>query len=222
MDVIDYAPGRSADLYGDRDQPTVLLWHGMQSDARAAVSTLARLIAGHGLSVVAADWNSHAEDNGRDDLLRSARFAQDMTSRDDGIVVVGWSMGGLAAAGLTINAASLDVRIRHAVCLAGAFTARDPISGDVPADGLAGALGRSPFTLLHGVDDDIVPISASRGFADELSRHGWHVDVGELAADHASIAGAVYDPEGDRYSAADDPQTLSVATDVAARIAAVC
>jgi hypothetical protein len=42
----------------------------------------------------------------------------------------------------------------------------------------------------------------------------------ELDADHASIAGATYDPAAGRYSAADDSATLAVAADVAARIAA--
>ena len=221
MDTVEYAPGRLADVFGDTAKPTVLLWHGMQSNARAAVGPLAGLVAERGLSVVAADWDSHADDNGRDDLLRSARFAHDLASQGDGLVVVGWSMGGLAAAGLTINAARLGIRVRHTVCLAGAFMATDPISAEVPARSLSGVEDRSPFTLLHGIGDDVVPISASRDFADALSRHGWQVEVAELNAGHASIAGAVYDPVADRYSAADDPETLSLATEVASRIAAV-
>ena len=220
METVEYAPGRLADVFGDAAQPTVLLWHGMQSDARASVRALAGVIAGRGSSVVAPDWDSQADDNGRDDLLRSARFAQRRRSLTDGLVVVGWSMGGLAAAGLTINADRLDIRIRHTVCLAGAFMATDPISGDVPARGLPGADGRSPFTLLHGTADDVVPVSASRDFANDLSRHGWPVEVVEINADHASIACACYDAVAGRYSAADDAETLAVATDVASRIAA--
>ena len=98
--------------------------------------------------------------------------------------------------------------------------ATDPISGDVPARGLPGADGRSPFTLLHGTADDVVPVSASRDFANDLSRHGWPVEVVEINADHASIACACYDAVAGRYSAADDAETLAVATDVASRIAA--
>ncbi len=220
METVEYAPGRLTDVFGDPTQPTVLLWHGMQSDARATVTTLARLIAGRGLAVVAPDWDSQADDNGRDDLLRSARFAQQRRSRADGLVVVGWSMGGLAAAGLTVDADRLDVRVRHTVCLAGAFMATDPISGDVPARRLAGE-DRSPFTLLHGVADDVVPVAASHDFAGELRRHGWPVEMVEINADHASIAGAAYDPVAGRYSAADDAETLAVALDVASRISAV-
>jgi dienelactone hydrolase len=221
METVEYAPGRLADVFGDpNQQPTVLLWHGMQSDARAAVSALAALIADRGAAVVAPDWDSQADDNGRDDLLRSARFTQQRQSRADGIVVVGWSMGGLAAAGLTVDAGRLDVRVRHTVCLAGAFMATDPISGDAPVRRLAGA-DRSPFTLLHGTADDVVPVAASRDFAGELERHGWPVELVEINADHASIAGAAYDPVAGRYSAADDAETLAVASDVASRISAV-
>jgi hypothetical protein len=45
--------------------------------------------------------------------------------------------------------------------------------------------------------------------------------VAELNADHASIAGATYDPGAGRYSAAEDAETLAIAADVAARIAAI-
>ncbi len=65
-----------------------------------------------------------------------------------------------------------------------------------------------------------MPISASRAFAADLEENGWPVDMVELDADHASIAGAAYDPAAGRYSAADDSATLAVAADVAARIAA--
>ena len=220
METVEYAPGRLTDVFGDPTQPTVLLWHGMQSDARVTVRALARLIADRGLAVVAPDWDSQADDNGRDDLLRSARFAQQRRSRADGLVVVGWSMGGLAAAGLTIDADRLGVRVRHTVCLAGAFTAADPISGDVLARRLAGE-NRSPFTLVHGFADDVVPVAASRDFAGELRRHGWPVEMVEINADHASIAGAAYDQVAGRYLAANDSETLAVALDVASRISAV-
>ncbi len=219
MQSVEYAPGRQADVFGEPAEPTVLLWHGMQSDARAAVRTLAGLLADRGPTVVAPDWDSQADDGGRDDLLRSARFALQLSGQT-ALVVVGWSMGGLAAAGLTINASRLGIPLRHTVCLAGAFTATDPITGEPPARGLAGAEPRTPFTLLHGAGDDVVPVSASRDFAGELARHGWQAEFVEINADHASIACATYDPVGRRYSAAIDPETLSVATDVATRIAA--
>lgn len=220
MDTVEYAPGRPADLYGDPTKQTVLIWHGMQSDARTSVRLLAEHVAGHGLSVVVPDWDSHSDDGGRSDLMRSVRFAQQRGGHVDGLTLVGWSMGGLAAAGLTVHASRHDVRLRHTICLAGAFGASDPISGSRPAADLGNGGPSSPFILLHGVADDVVPVSASRQFAADLERHGWPVQLVELDADHGSIAGAKYDPVADRYSAADDPQTRAVVADVAARIAA--
>lgn len=221
MDTVEYAPGRLADLFGDPMQPTVLIWHGMQSNARAVVRPLAGLVAEHGLSVVVPDWDSHADDGGRGDLLQSVHFAQRRSAHASGLVLVGWSMGGLAAAGLTVHATNHDARVRHTVCLAGAFMAPDPISGREPAADVASNGARRPFTLLHGVADEVVPVSASRRFAAVLEQHGWPVDLVERDADHASIAGARYDPVAGGYHAADDRETLAIAADVAARIAAV-
>jgi len=220
METVEYSPGRLVDLFGDPERQIVLVWHGMQTDARSSLRPLAERVAGHGLAVVVPDWDSGADDKGRGDLLESVYFAQQRGARADGLVVVGWSMGGVAAAGLAVAARRLDIRLRHTVCLAGAFMAPDPISGrelktDVLADG-----PQCPFTLLHGVADDVVPISVSRAFATDLQENGWSVEVVELDADHASIAGATYDQAAGRYSAADDSATLAVAVDVAARIAA--
>lgn len=216
VETVEYAPGRLADVFGEPTQPTVLLWHGMQTNARAAVGPLAGMLAGHGLGVVAPDWNSHADDGGRADLLGSLDFTRKRGG--DGMVLVGWSLGGVAAAGLTI--ARCDVALRHTVCLAGAFFVPDPISGRPVTDLLSADRIGSPFTLLHGLDDDVVPVTASRDFAATLKGIGWPVEVAKLAADHGSIAGADYDPVADRYVPGTSAQVLKVAEDVAARIAA--
>jgi len=218
MKTVEYAPGRSADLFGSPSDPTVLLWHGMQTDSRAALTPLAEAIAGHGLAVVVPDWNSHAADGGRADLLGSAAFASENATNADDLVVVGWSMGGLAAAGLAIQSDALGLRVGHTVCLAGAFTATDPISGGSLADGLGGG-PTGAFTLLHGLHDDVVPIAVSGAFALRLGESGWPAEVVELDADHGSIAGARYDAANDRYEPSDDPSTLSIAAEVAERIA---
>ena len=86
---------------------------------------------------------------------------------------------------------------------------------------LAGAGDRSPFTLLHGLADDIVPPSVSRSFASSLQHNGWPAEFVTLDADHGSIAGAFYDAAADKYFAAKDSVSLGVAEDVAGRIAAV-
>jgi dipeptidyl aminopeptidase/acylaminoacyl peptidase len=213
-----------ADVYGDPGQAVgkagVLLWHGMQTDARTAVGPLARLVAGHGAVVVAPDWNSHADDGGRADLLRSLDFARTQCSDTNGMVLVGWSLGGVAAAGLTLDADRHDVVLAHTFCLAGAFMARDPITGRPLTDELPSDRVGTPFTLLHGRSDDVVPVSASRRFAAVLDQIGWPVDLVELAADHGSIAGAEYDATADRYEPGTGEQTQHVAAAVAARIAA--
>lgn len=216
----EYAPGRLADVFGDPSQPMVLLWHGMQTDARAAVRPLAGLLADHGVAVVAPDWNSHADDGGRADLLRSVDFARSLAGDAHGIVLVGWSLGGAAAAGLTLDIADRDVVVTHTFCLAGAFMAREPITARKVTDELPTDRAGTPFTLLHGLSDDVVPVSASRDFAAALTRIGWPVELVELAADHGSIAGADYDAVADRYEPGQGQPSRRVAAEVAARIAA--
>ncbi|MFS0896361.1 alpha/beta fold hydrolase [Mycolicibacterium litorale] len=214
----EYAPGRSLDLYGDPAAPVVLLWHGMQTDSRTAVRPLAERIAGHGFSVVAPDWDSHAADNGRSDLLASARFASEQPGAVDGLVVVGWSLGGAAAAGLAFGAADYGVRVAHTVCLAGAFMAANPLTGEPLTPGRAPG-GQATMTLVHGSADDVIPVSVGRDFAVEAGGAGWLVQYIELAADHANIVGARHDAAADRYEPADDPASLAVAAEVASVVA---
>jgi dienelactone hydrolase len=219
METVEYAAGRLADVFGESFQPTVLLWHGQQPDARSSVRPLAELIAGHGWGVIAPDWNSYADDGGRADLLDSVHFARARVDHPDSLVLVGWSMGGLAAAGLTVQAPRLGVAFAHTVCLAGAFMVPDPIFNELPATQMNYGAPRSPFTLLHGAADRVIPLSVAHDFAAALHRHDWPVQVVELPADHGSIAGAVYDAFAGGYSAAIDAETLAVAADVAAIIA---
>ena len=219
METVEYAAGRLADVFDTSSAPTVLLWHGQQPDARSSVRPLADLLADDGLGVVVPDWDSYADDRGRADLLRSVNFARERADDPDGLVLVGWSMGGVAAAALTIQAQELGMGFAHTVCLAGAFMVADPIFGHVPETRLPGRARRSPFTLLHGVSDRVIPVSVSSDFAAALRRDHWPVEVVELPADHGSIAGAAYDSVAGRYSAAGDPVTLAVAADVAGHIA---
>lgn len=219
MQTQEYANGRAADLIGDMSAPTVLLWHGMQTDSRTALRPLAEMVSDHDLGVVVADWNSHADDGGRSDLLNSIDFARRFAGDAQGLTLVGWSMGGVAAAGLTINAKRFDVSLAHTVCLGGAFMARDPISGQHVVEGLTPEAVGTPFTLVHGVHDDVVPAAASRDFAAGLERVGWPVRLVELDTDHGAIAGARYDEAVDQYFPADDSDTRNTAADVAALIA---
>jgi dienelactone hydrolase len=213
METIEYAPGRRADVYGDPAQPTVLMWHGAQPDARATMGPLAQRVGDQGAGVVVSDWNSRADDRGRSDLLGSLRFVRAR------IVLVGWSLGGAAAVGATINAAEFDFELAHTVCLAGAFMVADSISGQTLPTDLAPYRGGAPFTLLHGVDDDVIPVDVSRTFATTLRHSGWPAELVELPTDHAAIAGAAYDSAADRYVPANDPVALATVDAVADRIA---
>lgn len=219
--TVQYAPGRLADVFGEPAPSTILLWHGAQTDARAAVGPLAGMLGGRSAVVVAPDWNSHADDGGRADLLRSLEFTRNLATDAEHILLVGWSIGGAAAAGVALHAAQFDFAPAHTVCLAGAFMVPDPISGAPLTDGLSAADIGSPFSLLHGLDDDVVPVAASRDFAARLERIGWPVEIVELAADHGSIAGADYDALADRYEPARDGPARIVAQQVADRIAAM-
>lgn len=69
---MEYAPRRIADVFGDPTQPAILLWHGMQADARAVVRPLAGLLARDGISVVVPDWNWRGSD--RSNVLKRRRF----------------------------------------------------------------------------------------------------------------------------------------------------
>ena len=98
VETVEYALGRLIDVYGDSEHGGVLLWHGSQTDARTTLRPLGGLLAGYRLGVFVPDWNSHADDGGRADLLRSVQIARKRVDDPDGLVLVGWSMGGVAAA----------------------------------------------------------------------------------------------------------------------------
>jgi dienelactone hydrolase len=220
METVEYAAGRRADLFGQPEKTAILLWHGAQPNARASVRPLAELLAGHHeLGVVVPDWNPRADDGGRSDLLGSVAYTKTWAAHPGNSVIVGWSLGAAAAAALAIRGQQY-LPVAHAVCLGGAFMVADPIFGEPLRAEAPDGDRRPPFTLLHGKRDDVVPVAASRGFAYALESVGWPVTLEELNTDHAAIAGAVYDPGADKYLPAEDEESLAVATEVAARIAA--
>lgn len=224
METLEYAPGRQADIHAGSGAGHVLLWHGRGPNERGVLATLAGMVAERGPTVVVPDWSSEAEDGGRADLLRSLRFTRD-TLEGDGqdpasLVLVGWSLGGAAAAGLTIHARRLGVGVARTVCLAGGFVAPDPISGEVLGGPLAATDHPSPFTLIHGIADDNAPVAMSRAFAQVLEQARWPVELVELPTEHFGIVGTEYDAARDVCHPSTDERTLAVVTEVADRIVA--
>lgn len=225
METVEYAPGRLADVHAGSGAGQVLLWHGRGPNERGVLATLAGLVADRGPTVVVPDWSSEADDGGRADLLRSLRFTRETVEAQggdpDALVLVGWSLGGTAAAGLTINARRLGVGVVGTVCLAGSFVAPDPISGDPLTGSLPSIDDPSPFTLIHGIADDVAPVSMSRAFAQALELARWPVTLVELPTDHAGIVGTAFDDAREHCLPATDAKTIAVAAEVAGRIAEV-
>jgi dienelactone hydrolase len=223
VDTVEYAAGRAADVHPGTTSGHVLLWHGRGPNERGVLATLAGLVAARGPTVIVADWSSEADDGGRADLLRSLRFARETVEAADAdsasLVLVGWSLGGTAAAGVTIHARRLGVAVAHTVCLAGGFIAPDPISGDLLTGQIPDGDGRSPFTLVHGIADDMSPVTTSRAFGQALELAQWPVELVEVPTDHGGIVGVELDPSG--WSPATNEATRAVAAGVAGRIAAL-
>jgi hypothetical protein len=225
VETLEYAPGRPADVHEGSGAGHVLLWHGRGPNERGVLTTLAAMVADRGPTVIVPDWSSEADDGGRADLLRSMRFARDTVEAagadPDALVLVAWSLGGTSAAGLTINARRLGVGVSRTVCLAAGFVAADPISGHVLGGSIPTTINTSPFTLLHGIADDVAPVAMSRSFAQALELARWPVELIELPTDHAGIVGTTHEPAQDLYLPATDERTIAVVTEVADRIAGV-
>jgi predicted esterase len=225
VETLEYAPGRLADVHRGSGSSHVLMWHGRGPNERGVLATLAGLVAARGPTVVVPDWSSEADDGGRADLLRSMRFTREKVEAHGGdpnsLVLVGWSLGGTAAAGLTINARRLGVGVAGTVTLAGGFVAPDPISGEPLTGSLPTIDDPSPFTLIHGIADDVAPASMSRAFTQALELARWPVQLIELPTDHAGIVGTTFDDAREHCLPATDEKTMAVASEVADRIVAI-
>jgi predicted esterase len=204
---IAYGPGKLLDIYRPRrdgagSAPTVLLWHGVGLDERDVLEPLATATAAYGLTVVAPDWRSDAPDGGRAHLLASLAFTRDRAAElggldDDAIVLAGWSRGGRAAAAVGVRPDAVGGwRPMGVVCLGAAYTRPAPTTGSSPIGDLrAWDTAPVPFWLVHGTEDTVVPVSASREFAAALTEAGWPVRFEEPSTDHAGVIGTEYDPE---------------------------
>lgn len=187
--TVEYAPGHRCDLYGAERDPSVLIWHGRRTDHRAAMAPLARSLGAGGFRSIVAGWSSFAEDRGRAGLLGSVRFARETAAHDpDDLRIVGWSLGGLAAASLAVHQRRLGIELSHVVLLAPAWADVDPISHQPLPEPRTPKVG-TRLLLVHGVDDDEVPVAGSREALDTWSAAGWPIELTELDTDHAGVLG---------------------------------
>lgn len=188
----EYTPGRLLDLHGGDSPRTILLWHGRGPNERRVLAPFAGLVAAAGHRVVVPDWDSTAEDNGRNDLLLSIKYVLGL---DTPWVVAGWSLGGAAAASLALNSRKLGLGRISAVCLAGGFSKEDPLSRGPFAQLTIPERNQGSITLVQATEDEIVPANDSPGFHARLRTAGWTSELIELPADHAGVVGASYDRE---------------------------
>jgi pimeloyl-ACP methyl ester carboxylesterase len=189
----EYAPGREVDVHGEGHEGIVLLWHGKEPNSRRLLSGLAASVAATGARVLNADWDSAADDRGRADLLGSVRHARetaDALGLDPAdLVVVGWSLGGVAATSLAVHAKRLGIAVGHTVLIAPADGPRavDPISGAPLPHPMPPGAGQGPVDVLHGSADDITKPAMVRGLEERLRSAGWATTLTELETDHWDI-----------------------------------
>lgn len=184
---LEHAPGRPVDVIGDG--PTVLLWHGRGPNDRSTLAPLAKEIASRGRRVVVPDWDSTTDDLGRADLFTSLRFARESAHEDpDQMTIVGWSLGGIAAASLTLQQRRLDIGFSRTVCVAAApFPRIDPISHEMLGLPAPPNHRDTIVAFVHGLRDDLMNTDAARETQRQWSTAGWPVSLTEIDADHLSI-----------------------------------
>jgi len=208
---VPFGDGKLLDIYrpanlGGRPGPTVLLWHGVGTDERDVVAPLACTVAGaYGLTVVASDWRSDAPDGGHAHLQASLTYVRAAAALlgglgEDSIVLAGWSRGGRNAAAAAVRPDAVGGwRPMAVVCLGAAFLRTAPLTHGSPIEDLAVCDAPPvPFWLVHGTRDTVVPVTASREWAELLTAKGWPVRLETPETDHAGVIGAQYDTAAGR------------------------
>lgn len=200
---VEYWGGKLLDIYrppagAGVPRPTVLLWHGVGTD-REVLEPLAREVAGtYGLTVVAPDWRSDDPDGGRRHLLASLGFTRARAESlgglgEDAVILAGWSRGGKCAAAIAVCPGAVGGwRPKSVVALGSGYLRESPFGA--PAEILADCdADPVPFWLVHGTEDQVVPVARSRDWAAQLAKRGWPVRLTELRTDHAGVIGTEYD-----------------------------
>nr|MCW2727744.1 esterase [Aeromicrobium sp.] len=213
------------DVRGD-DGPMVVLWHGRGADARGVLARLSELVAAHGVTVLTPDWDADHPDGGRADLLSSVRIARELATErgqdPDTIVVAGWSLGGVAAVSLALNARRLGVGVGGLVLIAPADGPRatDPLSGQPLPTSLPSGAGRCRIDVVYGEQDTITPPDMVCGLELRLRAADWSTSLHAVPGDHGEVVGATYDERRDAFVPSPSARAIEDATTVAAIIAA--
>jgi hypothetical protein len=107
----------------------LLVWHDRRQSGDDAAATLGELDA----TVVSPAWDPEAADGGRASLLISVREARELikSQGDDPneLGLVGFGLGAVAAAGLSLYAKRLGIGLGPTWCVAPRWDEPDPISG---------------------------------------------------------------------------------------------
>jgi dipeptidyl aminopeptidase/acylaminoacyl peptidase len=204
-----------------RDEGTVLLLHGTESDRRELLPE-ARILSGHGFGVLMFDWPGNGESGGRprwgrperDALLGAVDWQAHETSVQR-VGALGFSIGAnillvTAAdeprlAALAVEGAQLDVveQTDYEFRRWGALT-QWPARGALLASGFdpqgpqaldaVGRLAGRPLLVIVGEKDTTVPPSSSERLFDRAQppRELWRV-AGAVHGDYARVAGAEYE-----------------------------
>lgn len=225
---IVYGPsGKLLDVYRAADPsgpaPTVLLWHGTGPDERDVMAPLARTAAALGVTVIVPDWRSDASDGGWAHLTESIVFARQHAGSFGGdaerIVLAGWSLGGLAAAGAVLQPALVAGWQPLAVVgIAGRYTRDKPEMGlrSPVVEVVAGVPFSVAIQLVHGANDFVVEPQESRDFHAALVQRGRRVSLTETETDHAGVVMTEYSPEKDRCLPASGESALRAGATTAA------
>ncbi len=196
-----------------------LFWHGRGPREAYALAPLAQAVAASGIRVLAADWDSTAEDRGRSDLdasLEQARRTADGLGIDpQRLVLVGWSLGATAALGLALQSPeplrTILIAPGYAERATDAFSGRPLPEVFPPGNG-------HPIDVLWGSLDDLVDEEMAVSLSDRLRAAGWAVTTTELDADHSGVVGIRFDDDLDRYVV--DPLAADALATAAAAIVA--
>lgn len=123
--VTQQSPGLQVAVHGHPNADTLLLWHpAVRTDPDAVAALASRIATRAKVRVVVPHWNDGS------DLLRSVRYARESSVHPpDGLSVVGYAEGGIAALSLALNQRRLGIGLVRATCVDGGPDVIDPISG---------------------------------------------------------------------------------------------